>query len=103
MTFNPHLPPVDVVEVATAVLMQGNRRATMVSTHETKAMAAAVVNFSEALSQAAFVLHLIETLGERPASAELKQQTDDALERLSAMLEAVGFRQAEEVLHAASS
>lgn len=103
MTIKPVLPPVDVVEVATAVLMLGNRRATMVSTQETKAMAAAVVNFSEALSQAAFVLHLIEKLGESPASVELKQQTDDALTQLSKLLSAVGFKDAEEVLHATSS
>ncbi|WOF75339.1 hypothetical protein QMT40_003010 [Parvibaculaceae bacterium PLY_AMNH_Bact1] len=103
MTVNPHLPPVDVVEVATAVLVLGNRRATMVSTQETIAMAAAIVNFSEALSQTAFVLHLIETLGENTGSAELKQQTDDALAQLSELLAAVGFKQVEEVRHAASS
>lgn len=96
MTIKPDLPPVDVVEVATAVLMLGNRRATMVSTQETVAMAAAIVNFSEALTQAALVLHLIDALAYAETPPDTRRQAEEALEHLSGLLEAVGFKPAME-------
>jgi|GEM_PF-4677012 len=83
--------PVDVVEVATAIIMQGNWRATMVSTNEVTALAAAVVNFTEALSVTALLLHQIKRLGDEGENAQLKAGADQTLEQLSQLLNAIGF------------
>ena len=76
------LPKVDVIELATAILMQGARKETMVSQREIRAMAAALIDFNEVLLCAASLCFLIVSLYGRPDSQTLRRCAELEVERI---------------------
>lgn len=76
------LPPVDVIELATAILAGGARKETMVSQREVRAFAAATIDFVQLLTTAASAVFLIEQCALRPDSKQLQWSAEQELVRL---------------------
>lgn len=90
------LPKVDVIELATALLHRGEgpRRATMVSTREVRAMAEAINNFNQLLSDAAHLLALIDAMADARSSLTrgmFRRDAEEISTRLQTQLKALGY------------
>lgn len=80
------LPPVDVIELATAILTQGARRETMVAQREIRAMALALIDFNAVLTTASQLVFIIEACGVRPDSKSLQREGMRLVEELKQKL-----------------
>lgn len=89
-------PPVDVIELATAILSGGARTETMVSQREVRAFAASTLDFVQALTKAANAVFLIEMCGQKPDSVALQRTAQAALEELRADLVKLNLYDVEE-------
>lgn len=66
------LPPIDIIEVATSILLNGARRETQVSQREVRAMAHAINDFNQAMCQASALVFYAELYDATPDPTVLK-------------------------------
>lgn len=89
------LPKVDVIELATKLVMplSGMRAATMVSTREVRAMAEVILAFNQLGVDAAGLIYLLNRLGDAPRSAQrdLANRAEVQATKVEKQLEAFNY------------
>lgn len=98
------LPKVDVIELATALLHPGtsHRRTTMVSMREARAMAEALLNFNQLLTDTAWLLALIASAADAKSDIERRMKLDAATAASDALqyrLATLGYMEARDDTH----
>lgn len=85
------LPPIDVIELATAILSGGARAETMVSQREIRAMAAALNDFNVVLSLTSQMLFMIFMLGKKPDSKDINREAWRLAAEITQKLKDLGY------------